>query len=76
MSMTSPEFARDKRSKDLYRKKMDAARAVGYRESLIMQLNAVVMHWPKQQGKAGGQDRAKMKNALPEAARLLRNVSE
>ena len=32
---------------------MDAARAVGYRESLLMQLNAVVLNWPKDQG-AGG----------------------
>lgn len=27
--------------------KLEAARAVGYRESLLMQVNAVVIHWPR-----------------------------
>ena len=29
-----------------YQRKVAAARAVGYRETLLMQLNAVVLHWP------------------------------
>jgi hypothetical protein len=75
--MTSPDIARDKKAKDIYRKKMDAARAVGYRESLLMQLNAVVLNWPKDHGAGGvvGAGGLKTKSALPEAARLLRNMS-
>lgn len=30
----------------LHRLKVDAARCVGHRETLLMQLNAVVLHWP------------------------------
>jgi len=74
-SMTSPDIARDRKAKDIYRKKMDAARAVGYRESLLMQLNAVVLNWPKENtGGIVGAGGLKAKSALPEAARLLRNV--
>ena len=76
-SLTSPDIARDKKAKDIYRKKMDAARAVGYRESLLMQLNAVVLNWPKDHsaGSVVGIGGLRAKNALPEAARLLRNMS-
>lgn len=31
-----------------YQLKVEAARAVGNRETLLMQLNAVVLHWPQQ----------------------------
>ena len=34
-----------------YQFKVDAARAVGYRETLLMQLNAVVLHWPGKWGR-------------------------
>ncbi|GMH62337.1 hypothetical protein TrLO_g6537 [Triparma laevis f. longispina] len=71
-SLTSPEITRDNRAKEIYRKKMDAARAVGYRESLLMQLNAVVLHWPKKEVKDQSK---KVGSSLPEAARLLRNMS-
>ena len=45
--------------------KMLAARAVGYRESLLMQLNAVCLHWP-----VGRTSQA------TEAVRLLANLSK
>ena len=47
--------------------KVAAARAVGYREKrLLMQLNAVVLHWPR---------RASAQRSAAEAARLLKNVA-
>ena len=45
-----------------YQRKVAAARAVGYRETLLMQLNAVVLHWPR---------RASAQRSAAEAARLL-----
>ena len=82
----------------MYQKKMDAARAVGYRESLLMQLNAVILHWPRDKsqqanqqqhhrshhhhgftsvggGNANNNNKLGSINALPEAARLLKNMS-
>jgi len=54
---TSPQSKRAQQSK------LDAARAVGYRESLLMQLNALVLHWPTGKPTA-------------EAVRLLANLSK
>ncbi|KAH8082151.1 hypothetical protein JL720_8678 [Aureococcus anophagefferens] len=39
-----------------YQLKVDAARAVGYRETLLMQLNAVVLHWPRKSTQAAASD--------------------
>ena len=50
-------------SKRVQQCKLDAARAVGYRESLLMQLNALVLHWPTGKPTA-------------EAVRLLANLSK
>lgn len=36
-------------AKLLHRLKVDATRCVGHRETLLMQLNAVVLHWPTSQ---------------------------
>jgi len=44
--------------------KVDAARAVGYRESLLIQVNAVVAHWPQE------------RDTATEAVRLLANLSK
>lgn len=49
--------------------KVDAARAVGYRESLLMQVNAVVVHWPDGSNRKEAQRTA-------EAVRLLTNLSK
>ena len=49
-----------------YQRKVAAARAVGYRETLLMQLNAVVLHWPRRQS---------AQRSAAEAARLLKNVA-
>ena len=49
-----------------YQRKVAAARTVGYRETLLMQLNAVVLHWPR---------RASAQRSAAEAARLLKNVA-
>ena len=56
-----------------YQLKVDAARAVGYRETLLMQLNAVVLHWPRRAAAAAASDMGA--RAAAEAARLLRNIS-
>ncbi|KAH8053566.1 hypothetical protein JL722_9410 [Aureococcus anophagefferens] len=56
-----------------YQLKVDAARAVGYRETLLMQLNAVVLHWPRKSTQAAASDMGA--RALAEAARLLRNIA-
>ena len=63
---SSPEKERQ------HRAKLEAARAVGYRESLLMQLNAVVIHWPKKSDKGSGPGAS---NRHEEAARLLENLS-
>jgi hypothetical protein len=68
------------RSKRLQALKADAVRAVGYRESLIVQLNAVVLHWPRDSDdskKKRGRGAMTRNDAhrQSEAARLLTNVS-
>jgi len=60
------EVARAGPKEVAYQRKVAAARAVGYRETLLMQLNAVVLHWPR---------RASAQRSVAEAARLLRNVA-
>jgi hypothetical protein len=76
-AVASPESLREKRHK------MDAARAVGYRESLLTQLNAVVLHWPTNSvlatggGGGGGQKpQQKQSKRMTEAVRLLANLSK
>ena len=44
--------------------KLDAARSISYRESLIMQLNALVVNWPSEATR------------LTDAVRLLANLSK
>ena len=65
-----------------FQTKIEAARVVGYRESLLMQLNAVVLHWPqrrRQKPAALGGERGDAldyhAHATAEASRLLRNLS-
>ncbi|KAH8048385.1 hypothetical protein JL721_11945 [Aureococcus anophagefferens] len=48
-----------------YQLKVDAARAVGYRETLLMQLNAVVLHWPRKSTQAAASDMARARSRKP-----------
>jgi hypothetical protein len=62
------QAADDPLSKNAKDCKLDAARAVGYRESLLMHLNAVVVNWPAE---------TKRENQrTAEAVRLLTNLSK
>jgi len=64
---------------------VDAVRAVGYRESLLMQLNAVVLNWPRQADHPtklptmSTGDRLRVQrlsiSALPQAARMMKNLA-
>ena len=74
-SATGPSAVRDTQASLLHTKKMDAARAVGYRESLLLQLTAVITHWPSPKSGKGAAPGAPNQTTLPEAARLLRNMS-
>ncbi len=65
-----------------FQTKIEAARVVGYRESLLMQLNAVVLHWPQRRrpkpaalGGERGDALDYHAHATAEASRLLRNLS-